>query len=104
MNKKDVSIIIGVGALIASAYSVYMLKVQIESQDNLNKRIKRLATCHNNFVKFQEEVHNDVASNFENIKDRMDYIEVETSTNYNSIVGLEKSLNDDCFKKEESVN
>lgn len=110
MNKKYVSIIIGIGALIASAYSAYMLKNQREIQDNLNKRIKRLATCHNNFVNFQEEVYSDLASNFENINDRIDYLEDESVSNYNHIVELEESINDDCAKedfsteKEERVN
>lgn len=110
MNKKDISIIIGVGALFTSAYSAYMLKKERESQDRLNKRIKRLATCHNNFVNFQEEVYSDLASNLENINDRIDYLEDESVSNYNHIVEIEESLNDDCTKedfsteKEERVN
>lgn len=110
MDKKDVSIIIGIGALFTSAYSAYMLNKQRESQDRLNKKIKRLATCHNNFVEFQEEVYSDLASNFENINDRIDYLEDESVSNYNHIVELEESINDDCAKedfsteKEERVN
>lgn len=110
MNKKDVSIIIGIGALFTSAYSAYILKKERESQYRLNKRIKRLATCHNNFVKFQEEVYSDLASNLENINDRIDYLEDESVSNYNHIVEIEESLNDDCTKedfsteKEERVN
>lgn len=103
MNKKDISIIIGVGALIASAYSAYMLKNQREIQDNLNKRIKRLATCHNNFVNFQEEVYSDLASNFENINDRIDYLEDESVSNYNHIVELEASISDECMKDDFSA-
>lgn len=110
MNKKDISIIIGVGALFTSAYSAYMLKKERKSQYRLNKRIKRLATCHNNFVNFQEEVYSDLASNLENINDRIDYLEDESVSNYNHIVEIEESLNDDCTKedfsteKEERVN
>ena len=107
MNKKDVSIIIGIGALFTSAYSAYMLNKLRESQVSLNKRIKRLGTCHNNFVKFQEEVYNDLATNFENVNDRMDYLEDESVSNYNHIIELEieleKSLNDDCIKDEFSA-
>ena len=98
MNKKDVNIIIGIGALFTSAYSAYMLRKQRESQDSLNKRIKRLATCHNNFVKFQG-VYNELTSdNVENINDRIDYLEDESVSNYNHIVELEESISDDCMK------
>ena len=110
MNKKDISIIIGAGALFTSVYSVYMSEKQRESQDKLNKRIKRLAMCHNNFVKFQD-AHNELTSdNVENINDRIDYLEDESVSNYNHIIELEESLNDDCAKddfiaeKEERVN
>lgn len=110
MNKKDVSIIIGVGALLTSAYSAYMLKKQRESQDSLNKRIKRLAACHNNFVKFQGAYNELTSDNVENINDRMDYLEDESVSNYNHIIELEGLLNDNCVKddfsseKEERVN
>ena len=110
MNKKDISIIIGVGALFTSAYSAYMLKKERESQDRLNKKIKRLAICHNNFVKLQG-AHNELTSeNVEEINDRMDYLEDESVSNYNHIVEIESSLNDGCVKddfsaeKEERVN
>ena len=110
MNKKDVSIIIGIGALFTSAYSAYILKKERESQDRLNKRIKRLATCHNNFVKFQG-AHNELTSdNVENINDRIDYLEDESVSNYNHIIELEESFNDNCVKddfsseKKERVN
>lgn len=110
MNKKDVSIIIGIGALFTSAYSAYMLKKERESQYRLNKRIKRLAACHDNFVKFQG-AHNELTfENVEEINDRMDYLEDESVSNYNHIVEIEESLNDDCTKedfsteKEERVN
>ena len=110
MNKKDVSIIIGIGALFISVYSVYMLKKQRESQNSLNKKIKRLATCHNNFVEFQG-VYNELTSdNIENINDRIEYFQDKSVSNYNHIVELESSLNDGCVKddfsaeKEERVN
>lgn len=110
MNKKDISIIIGVGALFTGAYSAYMLKKERESQDRLNKKIKRLAICHNNFVKFQG-AHNELTSeNVEEINDRMDYLEDESVSNYNHIIELEESFNDNCVKddfsseKEERVN
>lgn len=109
MNKKDISIIIVVGALFTSAYSAYMLNKERESQDRLNKKIKKLAICHNNFVKFQG-AHNELTSeNVEEINDRMDYLEDESVSNYNHIVELESSLNDGCVnddfsaKKEERV-
>lgn len=110
MNKKDVSIIIGIGALFTSAYSAYMLNKQRESQDRLNKKIKKLATCHNNFVELQEVYNGITSDNVENINDRMDYLEDESVSNYNHIVELEESINDDCAKedfsteKEERVN
>lgn len=98
MNKKDISIIIGVGALFTSAYSAYMLKKERESLDRLNKRIKRLAICHNNFVKFQG-AHNDITSDeVDNINDRVDYLEDENISNYNHILEVEESLNDDLTK------
>lgn len=56
MDKKDVSIIIGIGALFTSAYSAYMLNKQRESQDRLNKKIKRLATCHNHIVELEASI------------------------------------------------
>lgn len=43
MNKKDISIIIGVGALFTSVYSAYMLKKERESQDRLNKKISYMS-------------------------------------------------------------
>ena len=103
MDKKDVSIIIGIGALFTGAYSAYMLKKQRESQDSLNKRIKRLATCHNNFVEFQEVYNGITSDNVENINDRIDYLEDESVSNYNHIVELEESLNDDCMKDDFST-
>lgn len=103
MDKKDVSIIIGIGALFTSAYSAYMLNKQRESQDRLNKKIKRLAKCHNNFVKFQG-VYNELTSdNVENINDRMDYLEDESVSNYNHIVELEASISDECMKDDFSA-
>lgn len=103
MDKKDVSIIIGIGALFASAYSGYMLNKQRESQDSLNKKIKRLAKCHNNFVKFQG-AHNELTfENVEEINDRMDYLEDESVSNYNHIIELKKSLKDDCVKDDFSA-
>ena len=107
MNKKDVSIIIGIGALFTSAYSAYMLNKQRESQDRLNKKIKKLATCHNNFVELQEVYNGITSDNVENINDRMDYLEDESVSNYNHIIELEESLKDDCVKDddtEERVN
>lgn len=103
MDKKDVSIIIGIGALFASAYSGYILNKQRESQDRLNKKIKRLATCHNNFVEFQEVYNGITSDNVENINDRMDYLEDESVSNYNHVVELEKSINDGYVKDDFSA-
>lgn len=103
MNKKDVSIILGIGALFTSAYSVYILEKQRESQDKLNKRIKRLAACHNNFVKFQGAYNELTSENVEEINDRMDYLEDESVSNYNHVVELEKSINDDYVKDDFSA-
>ena len=77
MNKKDISIIIGVGALFTSAYSAYMLRKERESQDRLNKKIKRLARCHNNFVDFQR-MQNDLTLNIiDCVDDIVDYLEAK---------------------------
>ena len=103
MNKKDVSIIIGIGALFTSAYSAYMLNKQRESQDRLNKKIKRLATCHNNFVEFQEVYNGITSDNVENINDKIEYLEDESVSNYNHIVQLEESISDDCMKDDFSA-
>ncbi len=103
MDKKDVSIIIGIGALFTSAYSAYMLNKQRESQDRLNKKIKRLATCHNNFVELQEVYNGITSDNVENINDRMDYLEDESVSNYNHIVELEASISDECMKDDFSA-
>lgn len=103
MNKKDVSIIVGIGALFTSAYSVYILEKQRESQDKLNKRIKRLAACHNNFIKFQGAYNELASENVEEINDRMDYLEDESVSNYNHIIELERLLNDDCTKDDFSA-
>lgn len=103
MDKKDVSIIIGIGALFTSAYSAFMLNKHRESQDSLNKRIKRLATCHNNFVKFQGMYNELTSDNVENINDRMDYLEDEIVSYHNHIVKLEASISDDCVKDDFSA-
>ena len=93
MNKKDVSIIIGVGALLTSAYSAYMLKKQREGQDSLNKRIKRLARCHNNFVDFQR-MQNDLTSNvIDCVDDIVDYLEAKNILE-EEIAGLSQRLDE----------
>ena len=103
MDKKDVSIIIGIGALFTSAYSAYMLNKQRQSQYSLNKKIKRLAMCHNNFVEFQEVYNGITSDNVENINDRIDYLEDESVSNYNHIIELEESISDDCMKDDFSA-
>lgn len=98
MNKKDVSVIFGVGTLLMGAYCAYTLSKQKESQDKLSKKVNRLAKCHNNFVRFQG-AYNDITSDeVDNINDRVDYLEDENISNYNHILEVEESLNDDLTK------
>lgn len=98
MDKKDVCILLGAGALIAGVYGTYKQYKQEKRLCKLNKKLARLGTCHNNFVRFQG-VYNDITSNeVDNINDRVDYLEDENISNYNHILEVEKSLNDDLTK------
>ncbi len=77
MNKKDVCILLGIGALATSAYSAYKQYRQEKCLSKLNKRINRLGTCHNNFVKFQEVCNNLAAENSVDIDERVANLEDE---------------------------
>ncbi len=71
MDKKDVCILLGAGALATGAYSVYRQYKQEKCISKLNKKISRLGTCHNNFVKFQEVCNNKATENAEYIEERI---------------------------------
>lgn len=71
MDKKDVCILLGIGALATGAYSAYRQCKQEKCLSKVNKRISRLGTCHNNFVKFQEVCNNLAAENAEDIDERI---------------------------------
>lgn len=92
MDKKDVCILLGIGALATGAYSAYKQYRQEKCISKLNKRINRLGACHNNFVKFQEVCNNLAAENAEDIDDKIMELKNENEACYNHIMELELRL------------
>lgn len=71
MDKKDVCILLGIGALATGAYSAYRQYKQEKCLSKLNKKISRLGTCHNNFVRSQEVCNIKATENAEYMDERI---------------------------------
>ena len=93
MDKKDVCILLGAGALITGAYSTYKQYKQEQKLCKLNKKLARLGTCHNNFVEVQETINSLSSENMTDMCDRVDCLEDSSIANYNQILELKEQAN-----------
>ena len=93
MDKKDVCILLGAGALIAGAYSTYNQYKQEKKLCKLNKKLTRLGSCHDNFVEVQKAINNLSSENMTDMCDRVDCLEDSSIANYNQILELKEQAN-----------
>ncbi len=93
MDKKDICILLGAGALITGVYGTYKQYKQEKRLCKLNKKLARLGTCHNNFVEVQKTINDLSTENMTDMCDRVDCLEDTSIANYNQILELKEQAN-----------
>ena len=81
--KLNKNILLGIGVLGLGVLEVLKYQDQKRKIEKLNHNLDCLGNCHNSFVKFQSEVH-------EEIDERLDYLEEEVVSNYEHMESLLK--------------